>query len=223
MDVQALYLVVPLAPLLGAIIVGLFGPKLGRAASHWLCILGVTIAFVASIYIWRDVNGRPLVQRRRLHVDPVGQPQARDRFPDRPADRDDAAGGDVRVADGPHLHDRLHGRRRRLHPVLQLYLAVHVQHADARDEQQLPPAVLRLGGGGPGFVSPHRLLPHAGVRDLRQPQGVSRQPRRRFRLHPGDRPGAGLLRHARVCAGICQGRRACRRRRSISWAAPNGR
>ena len=50
-----LYLLVPLAPLAGAIVVGLFGPKLGRAVSHWLCILGVAVAMVASYVIWRDV------------------------------------------------------------------------------------------------------------------------------------------------------------------------
>jgi len=56
MDVQALYLVVPLAPLAGALVVGLFGPKLGRAASHWLCIMGVAIALAASYFIWADVR-----------------------------------------------------------------------------------------------------------------------------------------------------------------------
>jgi NADH-quinone oxidoreductase subunit L len=56
MDMRTLYLIVPLAPLVGAIVVGLFGPKLGRALSHWLCIIGVAISFVASIAIWRDVN-----------------------------------------------------------------------------------------------------------------------------------------------------------------------
>src|SRR6186713_1996088 len=56
MTMHNLYLVVPLAPLVGAIIVGLFGPKLGRAVSHWLCIIGVAVSFVASIVIWRDVN-----------------------------------------------------------------------------------------------------------------------------------------------------------------------
>ncbi len=48
MTMQQLYLLVPLAPLAGAIVVGLFGPKLGRALSHWLCILGVAVAIVAS-------------------------------------------------------------------------------------------------------------------------------------------------------------------------------
>src|SRR5262245_60316234 len=56
MDMKTLYLLVPMAPLLGAIIVGLFGPKLGRAASHWLCILGVAVALVASYFIWADVR-----------------------------------------------------------------------------------------------------------------------------------------------------------------------
>ncbi len=56
MDMHHLYLLVPVAPLAGAIVVGLFGPKLGRAASHWLCILGVAIAMVASYFIWSDVR-----------------------------------------------------------------------------------------------------------------------------------------------------------------------
>jgi NADH-quinone oxidoreductase subunit L len=55
MTMQQLYLLVPLAPLFGAIVVGLWGPKLGRAASHWICILGVAVSMVASAYILRDV------------------------------------------------------------------------------------------------------------------------------------------------------------------------
>ena len=53
---QQLYLLVPLAPLFGAIVVGLWGPKLGRPASHWICILGVAVSMVASVYILRDVQ-----------------------------------------------------------------------------------------------------------------------------------------------------------------------
>jgi NADH-quinone oxidoreductase subunit L len=56
MDMRTLYLIVPLAPLVGAIVVGLFGPKLGRVLSHWLCIVGVAVSFAVSILIWRDVN-----------------------------------------------------------------------------------------------------------------------------------------------------------------------
>src|SRR5213594_2604474 len=55
MNMLQLYLLVPLAPLVGAIVVGLWGPKLGRAASHCICILGVAVSTVASAYILRDV------------------------------------------------------------------------------------------------------------------------------------------------------------------------
>ncbi|MDQ2964094.1 MAG: NADH-quinone oxidoreductase subunit L [Pseudomonadota bacterium] len=55
MTMQHLYLLVPLAPLFGAIVVGLWGPKLGRAASHWICILGVAVSTVSSAFILRDV------------------------------------------------------------------------------------------------------------------------------------------------------------------------
>ena len=53
---RGLYLLVPLAPLAASIVVGLWGPKLGRSVSHWLCILGVAAAFVASIVLARDVQ-----------------------------------------------------------------------------------------------------------------------------------------------------------------------
>ncbi|TMG94019.1 MAG: NADH-quinone oxidoreductase subunit L, partial [Betaproteobacteria bacterium] len=53
---QTLYLVVPLAPLAAAILVGLFGAKLGRAISHSLCIAGVAVSTVASYFVWRDVG-----------------------------------------------------------------------------------------------------------------------------------------------------------------------
>ncbi|MEP7064163.1 MAG: NADH-quinone oxidoreductase subunit L [Betaproteobacteria bacterium] len=53
---NALYLVVPLAPLVAALVVGLFGPKLGRRLSHTLCIAGVAVAMVASFAIARDVH-----------------------------------------------------------------------------------------------------------------------------------------------------------------------
>src|SRR5438067_728860 len=52
---QTLYLVVPLAPLAAAILVGLFGAKLGRSISHTLCIAGVAVSTIVSYFVWRDV------------------------------------------------------------------------------------------------------------------------------------------------------------------------
>jgi NADH-quinone oxidoreductase subunit L len=56
MDMKTLYLLVPLAPLAASIVVGLFGARLGRSVSHWLCILGVAASMAASYVIWQDVR-----------------------------------------------------------------------------------------------------------------------------------------------------------------------
>jgi NADH-quinone oxidoreductase subunit L len=52
---KALYLIVPLAPLLGAIIAGLFGRLVGRAGAHTVTILGVLVSFMASVMVFQDV------------------------------------------------------------------------------------------------------------------------------------------------------------------------
>ncbi len=53
---NSLYLLVPLAPLCGALLAGLFGKLIGRTMSHWVTIVGVAVAFVASVMIFQDVN-----------------------------------------------------------------------------------------------------------------------------------------------------------------------
>jgi len=54
-NMQNLYLLVPLAPLLGAIAAGLFGKVLGRTWSHRITILLVAVSFFASLRIYFDV------------------------------------------------------------------------------------------------------------------------------------------------------------------------
>ena len=55
MDMHSLYLIVPLAPLLGAIAAGLFGKLLGRTWSHRITISLVAVSFFASVAIFNDV------------------------------------------------------------------------------------------------------------------------------------------------------------------------
>ena len=52
---QNLYLLVPLAPLVGAIAAGLFGKWLGRAWSHRITIALVAVSFFASLAIFKDI------------------------------------------------------------------------------------------------------------------------------------------------------------------------
>src|SRR5688572_29102258 len=50
-----LYLIVPLAPLLGAIIAGFLGWRIGPTATHRVTILGVAISLAASVAVLLDV------------------------------------------------------------------------------------------------------------------------------------------------------------------------
>ena len=52
---KALYLIIPLAPLLGAIVAGLFGRVIGRAGAHWVTILAVLLSFLGSCWVFIDV------------------------------------------------------------------------------------------------------------------------------------------------------------------------
>src|SRR6476660_5875954 len=52
---QKLYLVVPLAPLVGAIVAGLFGWLVGRRGAHIVTILGMIVCTVVSAVVFKDV------------------------------------------------------------------------------------------------------------------------------------------------------------------------
>jgi len=54
-EMQKLYLLVPLAPLFGAIIAGLFGWAVGRRAAHTVTILGMVVCLAASLLVFQDV------------------------------------------------------------------------------------------------------------------------------------------------------------------------
>ena len=49
------YLLVPFAPLIGAIVAGLFGRTIGRTLTHWVTIVGVFVSMMASLWVLRDV------------------------------------------------------------------------------------------------------------------------------------------------------------------------
>jgi NADH-quinone oxidoreductase subunit L len=52
---QKLYLLVPLAPLAGAIVAGLLGRVVGRSGAHAVTILGVLVSTIASLVVLVDV------------------------------------------------------------------------------------------------------------------------------------------------------------------------
>jgi NADH-quinone oxidoreductase subunit L len=54
MSMETLFLAIPLAPLAGAIIAGLFGRQIGRAGAHTVTILGVAVSFVLSLVVLKQ-------------------------------------------------------------------------------------------------------------------------------------------------------------------------
>ena len=48
---EKIYLAIVLAPLLGAIVAGLFRNQVGRSGAHWVTILGVAVSCVLSLYV----------------------------------------------------------------------------------------------------------------------------------------------------------------------------
>ncbi|MEX2353671.1 MAG: NADH-quinone oxidoreductase subunit L [Gammaproteobacteria bacterium] len=52
---KTIYLAIVLAPLLGAIIAGLFGRVIGRSGAHWVTIIGVGISSILSLYAYKYI------------------------------------------------------------------------------------------------------------------------------------------------------------------------
>ena len=157
-----------------------------------------------AVRLRRSVGGRlqrcgaagPQIHHPDPALDPFRRLRRRLDGPDRQHHRGDAGGGDGRLIARASLFHRLHARRPAPAALLLLSVAVHLRHADAGDGQQLPADVLRLGRRGPGVLSADRLLVPEAVGQCRGDEGLHRQPRRRFRLHPGCLRHLGGVRHA---------------------------
>ena len=54
-NMQTIYLMIVLAPLLGAVLAGLFGKKIGRQGAHWVTNLGVGISCLLSIFVFKHM------------------------------------------------------------------------------------------------------------------------------------------------------------------------
>ena len=54
-SMPSIYLTIALAPLVGAIMAGLFGKGIGRAGAHWITCLGVAVSFVLSVFVFNHI------------------------------------------------------------------------------------------------------------------------------------------------------------------------
>ena len=63
MNIETVILLIPLLPLIGCLIAGLFRHPIGRAGAHWVTILAVAGSFLLSTYVAWEVffNGLPVL------------------------------------------------------------------------------------------------------------------------------------------------------------------
>jgi NADH-quinone oxidoreductase subunit L len=55
LSVENVYLTIVLAPLIAAIVAGLFGKTVGRAGAHWITIIGVAVSLALSLYVFKHL------------------------------------------------------------------------------------------------------------------------------------------------------------------------
>ena len=55
-NMENIYLWIVLSPLIGSIIAGFFGHKVGRSGAHWATIIGVAISCVLSMFVFKHIN-----------------------------------------------------------------------------------------------------------------------------------------------------------------------
>jgi len=62
MDMKTIYVLIPMLPLAGALIAGLFGRWIGRSGAHWVTILSVAASFGLSLIAFRHIviDGGPV-------------------------------------------------------------------------------------------------------------------------------------------------------------------
>jgi len=53
--VHGIHLTIVLAPLLAAVVAGLFGRQIGRAGAHWITVLAVGLSFVLSVLVLKNL------------------------------------------------------------------------------------------------------------------------------------------------------------------------
>ena len=54
-SMELIYLAIPLASLLGALIAGFFGKQIGRSGAHCVTIIGVGVSFVLSLIVLNGI------------------------------------------------------------------------------------------------------------------------------------------------------------------------
>jgi len=163
---QQIYLAIPLLPLFAAIVIGLFGKKLPRAAAHVVTILGVGASFALSVYVLNDAMTSAPYNATVYSWMQSGNFTFEIGFL---IDRLSAMMMVVVtfVSLMVHIYTIGYMAEDKGYARFFSYLIVYFLNVDAGDEQQLYATVLWLGSSWFGFISIDWFLVHAPNRYLR--------------------------------------------------------
>ena len=186
---------VPVLPLVGVVINGIFG-RWTRDRAHLLGVGTTGLSLLIALGIFLQTLGGRDAELGRLLVGRGGELPRHRRLPGgSPVGRDDA-GGHVRGVPDPRLLRRLHARGSRLRPVLHLHEPLHDLHARPGPGEQLPADVPGLGGRGALLVPPDRVLVPEEVGVRCREEGLRGEPDRGRRVSAGAVPDLADLRFA---------------------------
>jgi len=65
---EKIYLIVPLSPLIAAVVAGLFGQKIGRVGAHTVTITAVAISFIASLIVFKHIVSGGIVYDEGIYT-----------------------------------------------------------------------------------------------------------------------------------------------------------
>ncbi len=197
---------IPLVPLIGAAVNGLYGNRKGWShhATSRVAVassgLAMVAAFAAIVDWWSSVGAAAVHVNTMFTWIPAGfghdrrrparRPAGRLRLPHRLTVRHDAVLRDVRGVPDPRVLDRVHARRERegVRAVLRVPEPVHVRDAHAGSRGQPRRDVRRLGRRRAVLLPADRVLLREGLVRRRGQEGVHRQPHRRLRVHARHLP-----------------------------------
>src|SRR5579885_2678142 len=111
---------IPVLPLVGTAINGLFGRRFARQTVAAVALTFCGLAFALALYVGALLVAGPAPHRGARTLDPVGPVHGEFRVLSRSAHVGDAAGGDRSRLPDSHLFGRLHVGRRRLLPLLRV-------------------------------------------------------------------------------------------------------
>ncbi len=211
---------IPVFPLVGFLINGLFGRRFPEKAIGWIGAGAIGASFVVALSIFFQLIGMDPGSRSVQKVVYTWM-----------------ASGDLSVPIGflvdplsmvmlmvvtgvglhhPRVLHRVHAWRARIPPIFLLSESLRVQHAHPGGREQFPAHVRGVGRGRPVLVSPDRVLLRKEICIRRWQESIRREPDRGLRVSHRNVPDIHYVQDVQLHRSLCGGEVPILRR--VAWS-----